>query len=92
MRRTCPSTIENDRVLIEHPVAAVRPLLPSLVGRVAVVTGASSGLGAETAKWLALRGCDEVVLAVRNRTKAQAVVDAVVADWGETVPDLRRIQ
>ena len=88
-KRKDGETIVNDRVLIEHPVAAVRPLLPSLVGRIAVVTGASSGLGAETAKWLALRGCDEVVFAVRNPSKAQAVLDELVAQWGERVPDLK---
>ncbi|KNC50079.1 dehydrogenase [Thecamonas trahens ATCC 50062] len=79
----------TDRVLIEHPVPEAQELLPSMVGRVAVVTGASSGLGIETAKWLALRGCDEVVLAVRNTAKADGVVDDIVAEWGEQVPDLR---
>ena len=81
-------TDETARVLVDHPVAAAQALLPSLLGRIAVVTGASSGLGAETAKWLALRGCDEVVLAVRNADKAAAVVEAIVAEWGERVPDL----
>lgn len=79
----------SDRVLIDHPVAAAAKLLPSMEGRFAIVTGASSGLGSETAKWLALRGCDEVVLAVRNTEKAQGVVDAIVAEWGAKVPDLQ---
>ena len=39
--------------------------MPSQAGRVAVVTGASAGIGFATAKALAERGC-HVVLAVRD--------------------------
>lgn len=79
----------SERVLIDHPVAEAHALLPSMVGRVAVVTGASSGLGVETTKWLALRGCDEVILAVRNTAKAEGVVNSILSEWGDKVPDLR---
>ena len=78
----------TDRVLIDHPVENAQRVLPSLEGKVAIVTGASSGLGAETAKWLALRGCDEVVVAVRNLEKMGGVLEAIVEEWGEQVPDL----
>jgi NAD(P)-dependent dehydrogenase (short-subunit alcohol dehydrogenase family) len=77
------------RVLIDHPVPEVQAVLPSLLGRVAIVSGASSGLGKETVKWLALRGCDEVVLAVRNTKKAENVVEELVQEHGAQVPDLR---
>jgi len=47
--------------------------IPDLGGRVAVVTGASGGLGAETASALAARGA-HVVMAVRDQGKAAATV------------------
>ncbi|TDU02634.1 NAD(P)-dependent dehydrogenase (short-subunit alcohol dehydrogenase family) [Streptomyces sp. 846.5] len=46
--------------------------LPDLYGRTAVVTGASSGLGADTARALAGAGA-RVVLAVRDPAKGRAV-------------------
>jgi NAD(P)-dependent dehydrogenase (short-subunit alcohol dehydrogenase family) len=50
--------------------------VPDQKGRVAVVTGANTGLGFETAKGLAARGAT-VVLAVRNAAKGEAAADAV---------------
>lgn len=46
--------------------------IPNQTGRTFVVTGANSGLGAETAKALVAAGAD-VILACRNTTKADAV-------------------
>jgi NAD(P)-dependent dehydrogenase (short-subunit alcohol dehydrogenase family) len=49
--------------------------VPSQKGRIAVVTGANTGLGYETALGLARKEC-KVVMACRNRDKAeQAMVD-----------------
>ena len=49
--------------------------IPDQTGKLAVVTGANSGIGLETARRLAAAGA-EVVLAVRNPTKgAEAVAD-----------------
>lgn len=50
--------------------------IPSQAGRVAVVTGATGGLGFETAKALAGAGAD-VVVAGRNPAKGRAAIDAI---------------
>ena len=52
--------------------------LPDLSGRTFLVTGASSGLGAETVKGLSSAGA-AVLLGVRNAERGQAVIDATVA-------------
>jgi NAD(P)-dependent dehydrogenase (short-subunit alcohol dehydrogenase family) len=56
--------------------------VPSLAGRVAVVTGANTGIGYETARVLAQRGAT-VVLACRSDTRAQAAAERIAA----LVPD-----
>src|SRR3954451_25170658 len=50
--------------------------LPDLTGRTAVVTGANTGLGYETATALAAKGA-HVVLAVRNIEKGKAAADLI---------------
>ena len=52
-----------------------------LRGRTAVVTGASTGLGLETARALAAAGA-HVVLAVRDDAKAEAAMASIRADAG----------
>ena len=53
-------------------------LMPDLDGRVAIVTGASSGIGATAAEALAAKGA-KVVLAVRDEAKGQATRSAILA-------------
>jgi len=48
----------------------------SLKGRVAVVTGASSGLGVQMAKALAAQGADIVILA-RRKEKLEKVAEEI---------------
>jgi NAD(P)-dependent dehydrogenase (short-subunit alcohol dehydrogenase family) len=55
--------------------------IPNLTGRLAIVTGANSGIGYETTKALAEKGAT-VVMACRNRQKA----DAAAAQIRETGP------
>jgi NAD(P)-dependent dehydrogenase (short-subunit alcohol dehydrogenase family) len=53
--------------------------IPDQTGRIAIVTGANTGIGYETARMLALRGA-EVVLACRNREKAEAARARILAE------------
>jgi NAD(P)-dependent dehydrogenase (short-subunit alcohol dehydrogenase family) len=52
--------------------------IPDQTGRTAVITGANSGLGYETAKALATKGA-HVVLAVRNVEKGKEAADQIAA-------------
>lgn len=53
--------------------------MPDQTGRTAIVTGANSGLGLETARELARKGA-HVVLACRNIEKGQAAVSDIESD------------
>src|SRR5688572_22486197 len=53
-----------------------------LSGRVALVTGASRGIGAEIAKLLAKYGAT-VIVSSRKRESCEEVVDAIRADGGK---------
>lgn len=56
--------------------------IPDLTGRRAVVTGANSGTGFETAKALAARGAD-VIVAARSHDRAIAAIAKIHADHPE---------
>ncbi|WP_326836943.1 SDR family NAD(P)-dependent oxidoreductase [Amycolatopsis rhabdoformis] len=61
-----------------------------LTGRRAVVTGASSGLGIETARALAGTGA-EVTLAVRDRAAGQRAAEDITATTGSTALRVARL-
>ena len=65
--------------------------VPDQSGRTAIVTGANSGLGYDTAAVLADRGA-RVVLAVRNLDKGQEAVDRIKATSPKAVVFLLRIR
>ena len=61
-----------------HPYASLR-------GKVALVTGASSGLGAHLAKVLARAGC-RVAVCARREDRLRAVCEAIAAEGGTARP------
>ena len=58
--------------------------VPDLSGKLAIVTGANSGLGFGLARRLSAAGAD-VVMAIRNRAKGEAAIDEIRA----TVPNAK---
>ena len=62
-----------------HPMAWTRADIPSLQGRTALVTGANSGLGLETARALAAQGAT-VLLACRSLAKAEQTATHLAAE------------
>jgi NAD(P)-dependent dehydrogenase (short-subunit alcohol dehydrogenase family) len=57
---------------------SLAPLQNDLSGKLAVVTGSSSGIGKEIARSLAAQGA-EVILACRNPSKAETVKQEILA-------------
>jgi NAD(P)-dependent dehydrogenase (short-subunit alcohol dehydrogenase family) len=53
--------------------------VPDLSGRLAVVTGANSGLGLGLTRRLAAAGAD-VVMAIRNKAKGEAAIEQIRVD------------
>ncbi len=69
------TTLPFDREATAEQVARAS----DLTGRVAVVTGASSGIGVETARGLAIAGAD-VILAVRDVASGEVVARAIAPE------------
>lgn len=64
--------------------------VPDQSGRVAVVTGANSGLGLETARALARKGA-HVILAVRDEAKGHRAAGLISAESPDARPEVRRL-
>ncbi|GME35945.1 Short-chain dehydrogenase/reductase SDR [Neofusicoccum parvum] len=63
-----------------QPTLHAPPLSPTLSGRTAIITGANTGIGLETARQLLLRRASPVTLAVRNPQKGAAARATLLAD------------
>lgn len=57
--------------------------IPSLTGRVALVTGGNGGIGFTSVVQLALHGAGKVYLAARNPSKASEAVEKIREKHGE---------
>ena len=60
-------------------------VVQKLAGKVAVVTGASKGIGAAIAKLLSAEGASVVVNYASSKSDAEAVIAAIVADGGKAM-------
>jgi 3-oxoacyl-[acyl-carrier protein] reductase len=60
------------------------PTYPDLVGKVAVVTGSSHGIGATTCRWLAANGA-KVVVNGRDRTAVDSLVGTIRSSGGQAI-------
>jgi NAD(P)-dependent dehydrogenase (short-subunit alcohol dehydrogenase family) len=58
--------------------------MPALANKVAIITGASSGIGRAAAKLFAEEGA-RVVVAARRQAELDALVKEIAADGGEAV-------
>jgi len=65
--------------------------IPNQRGRVAIITGANTGLGFETARMLAERGAS-VVLAVRDATKGEQAAARIAGDVSVQALDLSSLE
>jgi NAD(P)-dependent dehydrogenase (short-subunit alcohol dehydrogenase family) len=64
--------------------------IPDQTGRTAIVTGANTGIGLETARMLALKGAS-VVLACRNPEKGKAALERILAEKPAGSPTLEAL-
>lgn len=64
--------------------------IPNQTGRVAVVTGASSGIGLQIAALLASKGA-KVVLAVRDQGRGEAAMNKIVAEFPKAQLELSQL-
>ena len=63
---------------------------PDLSGKTAIVTGANSGLGLESARVLALKGA-RVIMACRNRVKAESAQEHIATQESESRIEIREL-
>ena len=64
--------------------------IPDLTGKIAIVTGASSGIGYETARALAHKGAT-VSLACRNKNKGETAAQQIGQEYPEAKTDLMQL-
>src|SRR5205809_6816701 len=77
-----PVAAENDRL---DGYEIMNANAKKLAGKVAVVTGASKGIGAAIAKQLAAEGASVAVNYASSKTGAEKVVDEIVESGGTAI-------
>jgi 3-oxoacyl-[acyl-carrier protein] reductase len=79
------STSNNSKTRTKVLLESVNlPTFPDLAGKVALVTGSSRGIGAETARFLAINKA-KVVINGRNEKAIQDIVDEIKSAGGEAI-------
>src|SRR6201996_7347280 len=68
-----------------RPSSHGKPVMSKLVGKVAVVTGASKGIGASIARALAAEGAAVVVNYASSKAGADAVTQAITEAGGKAI-------
>src|SRR5258708_40158111 len=81
------TVVPPDRLHTEQYIKTKRgtPMDKRLAGKVALVPGASRGIGAAIAKQLAAEGASVAITYVNGKAKADAVVDAIKSADGTAI-------
>ena len=74
-----------------NPTGLTLTSMPKLNAKVAIVTGATSGIGYETAKGLLFAGA-EVIITARTQAKGEAAVARLVEEVAEAFPSATEVR
>jgi NAD(P)-dependent dehydrogenase (short-subunit alcohol dehydrogenase family) len=81
------SVYDDSRPCLSPAVRGILVSVSGMEGKTVVVTGASSGIGLETARALSQMGA-RIVMVVRNRARGQAAIDGIAAQAPNAQLDL----
>jgi len=65
--------------------------IPNMAGKVAIVTGGTSGIGFETAKELVFAGA-EVILTARSKAKGDEATERILSAYADEFPEATHVQ
>src|SRR5207245_6727688 len=81
----CPESLQGERVVRGRSIQRSNAMSQRLKGKVAVVTGASNGIGASIAKHLADEGAPVVVNYASSKEGAERVVREITGKGGKAI-------